>query len=507
MFNNANRTRNSVTNIVYGLLQQCTNLILSFVSRTVFLHVLSAEYLGINGLFADVLQMLSLADLGFSTAMTFSFYKPLARKDEKTIAKLIHFYRRIYTIIAAAVLLIGIALLPFLKYVVNTQEEIPLLSVYYLFALAGVVVSYLFVYKTALLTADQKNYYVTRVSIVTGILRTVMQIIVLLVFHSYIGYLAVQLASVFLSNYLASRRAEKEYPFLLDSTEPLEQESRREIFDRLKSVFLYKISGVILNATDNLFISVLVSTAAVGLYSNYLMINGKISGLFVLVFGSFTASIGNVIVLENEQKRYHIFRTLQTACLIGCGIIVSCYIALIDDFMFLWLGPAYMFDFPTVLAIALNLYMSCVLQPLWSYREATGIYEKTKYVMLLTALLNVVFSVAGGILFGVKGILAASVLSRLLTYIWYEPYLLFRSYFNRKAGRYFVELAVNAGLIFVMVCLDFYLFRNFQVTGWFLLFVKAGAVGLLNTALFLLLYSRSEGCRSIMNMAAGMIRK
>lgn len=493
------RTKYAMLNVLFGYSSQFISLILSFISRTVFLYVLSVDYLGINGLFTDILQMLSLADLGFNTAMTYSFYKPLAENNKLKIIQLISFYKKIYSIIAMVITVIGIAIIPFLKYIINVEDEIPLLNVYYLFALAGVVVSYLFVYKTTLLTASQKNYVVVKVSIITNILKTIVQVIALLFFRNYIVYLAVALFFTFINNYFASRCAVKEYPYLNEKVQQLNLDEKKEIFQNLKSVFIYKIAGLLLNATDNTFISVLVNTAAVGYYSNYLMINNKVSSVLSTVFNALTASIGNIIVTEREEKRYIVFQGLQYVNYIVCGIIIASYLALINDFVFVWLGSDYLFDNITVFAIALNLYFACILQPLWSYREATGLYKKTKYIMLITAILNIVLSLLWGKAFGIKGIIFASIVSRLVTYMWYEPFLLFKEYFNKPVKKYFGGIVFNFILIILDVFIIECLFRKLCVDTWFKLIFKLLVIFLYNIVFFVLIYRRSEGFKIIEN--------
>ena len=493
------RTENSIINMFFGFAYQFITLILSFVSRTVFLQVLSVDYLGINGLFTDILQMLSLADLGFNTAMTYSFYKPFAEGNKAKIASLVKFYKQVYRVIAISVASIGLMLTPFIEYIVNAEQEIPLLQVYYLFSLAGVVVSYLYVYKTTLLVADQKNYYIVKISIIINIVKTVIQIISLILFRNYIVYLAIALCANFINNYIESKRAEKEYPYLTGETESLNPDEKKSIFKNLKSVFLYKISGILLNATDNIFISVLVNTVTVGYYSNYLMINTKVTGFLSTGFGAITASVGNVIVTEKEDKRYEIFQTLQTVSFIICGIVVSGYLLLINDFISVWLGNTYVFDLPTVLTIALNLYFGCVLQPIWSYREATGLYTKTKYIMLITAGLNIVFSLVMGKWWGIKGILLASIVSRILTYIWYEPYLLFKQYFNRPVRKYYMGLICNVILVLAIVFINQALFKSMIVNSWFSLFLKVAVIGVATVAEFIGIYIRTEGCRLLID--------
>lgn len=95
----SSRIKNSVNNMISGFVYQALSLILSFVSRTVFIHTLGSEYLGLNGIFSDVLTLLSMADLGFNTAMAYTFYKPLANNDQQKLTSLVAFYKKVYNVI------------------------------------------------------------------------------------------------------------------------------------------------------------------------------------------------------------------------------------------------------------------------------------------------------------------------------------------------------------------------------------------------------------------------
>ena len=425
----ASRTKKSITNILFNLSDQIISLLLSFLSRSVFIYTLGVEFLGINGLFSDVLGMLSMADLGFGTAMAYSFYKPIAENDHDKISALITFYRKVYNIIATIILIVGLCITPFIRYIVNTNREIPHLEVYYLFSLASIVISYLYVYRTSIITADQKNYIVTRITIITNIIKTITQIISLLIFKNFIVYLAINILFVFLNNAIASHKAVTLYPYIKER-KVLPKKEIKEIFANLKSVFIYKVSSMLLNATDNILISVIVGTITVGYYSNYLLINNKLCGLISLFFTSLTASIGNIIVKETYKKRYEIFTIEQSISFIISGVVIPCFMVLINDLIVVWLGKSYSLGYPLAIAVSLNLYLQCVLQPLWSYREATGMYQKTKWVMLAAAICNIVLSIILGICWGVAGIIFASGISRIVTYVWYEPQLLFKNYFT-----------------------------------------------------------------------------
>lgn len=150
-----------------------------------------------------------------------------------------------YNIIAVVVLILGLCCIPFLKYIVKTEQEIPDLTIYYLFSLANVVMSYLFVYKTTLLTADQKNYLVVKINMWTNTLKTILQIIVLYIACNYIAYLAIGVIFQFAGNYLASKKTEKEYPYIknIKNSVAIDKNVQNEIISNMKSVFIYKISG------------------------------------------------------------------------------------------------------------------------------------------------------------------------------------------------------------------------------------------------------------------------
>ena len=500
----SSRVKNSVQNMISGFAYQFLTLILSFVARTVFIHTLGAEYLGLNGIFSDVLNLLSMADLGFNTTMAYSFYKPLAEHDEEKLAGLIHFYKKVYNVIAVVVTVVGIAVIPFLKYIVNTEQEIPHLAVYYLFSLANVVISYLFVYKSTILTADQKNYKVVNISIWTSLLKTILQIFSLLLLQNYILYLAIGVAVQFFNNLMASREAQKQYPFI-KMERKITKEEEKGIFENMRSVFLYKISSTIFTATDNILISVLVGTAMTGIYSNYLMVSNKLLLIIQIIFSALTASVGNVIVREKSEKRYEVFSVIQSVSFILCGAIVSAFCIMANDFVYVWLGSGFTISTGAILAMTLNTYLSCVLQPLWIYRDATGLYVRTKYVMLVGAVLNIVLSILLGKVMGLTGIVLASAIARLSTYFWYEPRLLFREYFEKSAEGYYVSLLKNALLMIATIGVLWLLLSGVQTQNWLQLIGKGVVIGGICSVVFLVAYGKTEGTQLIVKKCKSML--
>ena len=94
------RTRYTMINMLVNIGGQILAMLLSFINRMVFIRCLSATYLGVNGLFTDVLSILNFAELGIGTAMVFSMYEPAARDDERKLAQLMNLYKWMYRAVA-----------------------------------------------------------------------------------------------------------------------------------------------------------------------------------------------------------------------------------------------------------------------------------------------------------------------------------------------------------------------------------------------------------------------
>lgn len=486
-----NRSIKSTRNMVTGFLSKTFNMLLTFVSRTVFIKVFGVEILGINGLFANVLAFLCLADLGFSTAMTYSYYKPIADNDTDKIAALNRFYKKVYLCIAAGIAAIGLALIPFLKYIINLEQEVDHLYIYYLLTLANTVVSYLFVYKTTVLYAHQEGYIVTKYNMIMSTVSVIAQIILMLIFKNYILYLSVSVIFTIINNFYVSHVTDKRYPFINKKVK-LEKEDKKGIFGNMGSIFLYKVSSVLMNSTDNIIISKLIGTVTVGFYSNYLTVINMLSSYITILFTSMTASIGNLMVKESSEKQFRVFKDIQVISAWCCIAICPCVYALINDFIIAWIGEKFLIDDLTVIAVIINFFLICILNPIWIFREAAGIYRKTKYIMVICAVINIVLSVIMGKMIGLSGVIFASAISKLFTYIWYEPIILFRDYFKKSPLNFFAS-SLGIVAITAATCVLLYYVKSFIVLEGIIGFlVKGLACFVLSNIVFAVIFCKNK---------------
>lgn len=491
------RSVKSSKTLISNFAQKTFALILTFVSRTIFIRVFGAELLGINGLFSNVIALLSLADLGFSTAMTYSYYKPVAENDYDKIAALNGFYKKVYSIIALGITLIGLALIPFLKHIINLPGEVEHLYLYYLLTLAGTVVSYLFVYKTTVLYAYQQGYVVAKYNMIVNAVSQIIQIAGMLIFKNYILYLVITVVFNLINNLYISHVTDKRFPFINKKIR-ISKEDKKDIFSNLSSVFIYKVSSTMMNSTTNIIISKLVGTITVGFYSNYLTVTNMITGYVSMAFTSFTASLGNLIVKDSKEKQFHVFKEIQTISAWFCIVISSCVYALINDFIVIWVGKDFLLDDYTVLAIGVNFFLTCILNPIWIFREAAGIYRKTKYIMLICAVLNVGLAIILGHYLGLCGILFAGAISKLLTYIWYEPIVLFRDFFGHSPLYFFGTSFVIAAATAVTGAVLYFVQSSIPFDGILGFIIKGCCCFIIANLIYLVMYFKNKNFRNLL---------
>ncbi|TPN89139.1 lipopolysaccharide biosynthesis protein [Aquimarina algicola] len=427
--NTDSRTVNSIRNIGAGFVGQILQAAVGFISRTVFINYLAVEYLGINGLFSSILSVLSLTELGVGTAFIYSLYKPLAEKNKQAIATIMRLYKKVYISIGIAVFILGLCVLPFLDLIIEEKPEnvVENLSFLYLFFLFNTASTYFFNYKTALLNADQRNFITTINYAAFYILQNIAQIIVLIVTKNFIYYLSAQLIFQFLGNLTISLIVDRMYPFLKEfKKEKIDPIIKKQIISNAKATFLIRIGGVMVNNTDNIIVNYFSGLALLGYLTNYTLLIGILTTFIAQVFNNISASIAQVNAIESKEKQYEIFNMVNLANFWIYGFCSICIIVLMNDFIVVWVGESFTLPVSISVMLAINFFMLGMQNAIWTFKTTYGYFNEGKYLVILTAVLNLGFSFALGHVYGLLGILMATALSRLVSNFWYDPYIVFK---------------------------------------------------------------------------------
>lgn len=481
---------NALRNTIISIVLELFLLVFTFLSRTLFIHFLNADYLGVNGLFSNVLSVLAVADLGINTVFLFLLYKPISINDQEKVSCLIKFARKCYLIIALSIFALGLILVPFLQFIIN-GSDLPLkdLRLYYLLFLTNSVFPYFIEYKAALLRADQRMFLIKICDTVFSILIHVSQIIILYFTKNYLLYLVVMnlftIVKVFVINLIVS----KKYPFLKEKTTALVSEEEKEkFFGDIKSTFLYRISAMVMNSTDNILISVILGTIIVGYYSNYLLIISSVT-LFISAFNqAIIGTLGRYNSNKSPNEKQRFFRFLIFGYYFISSFCTSCFICVFNDFIYLWIGKndsAYLLSQFDVIIFSLTFFVTCILNPLWMFRETTGQFKEVRFVMLIAAILNIIFSIVLGYFFGLAGIIGSTAISKLLTLFWVEPKILYKNVFNDSTKSYWL-LIIKLLIISAISIVCCVLINNFIPVGWLQIFIKIFICLIINCIIFIL---------------------
>lgn len=451
------RTTNSLFNFITGIGGYLLITVIEFIVRTVFIHKLGKVYLGLNGLFSNVLTMLSLAELGVGDAILFKLYKPLAEDDKHRIALLMKFYRRAYAMIGGLIAVIGICIIPLLPTLINNYDKYTglqtNLTLVYILFLSRTVSSYLFfAYKSAIIKANQQEYIVNIITFIFTIASSVVRIIALYCWPRFEIYVIISVASTILQNLIIALRSNKLFPFLRKvPNESLDKEDQRRIFKDCGALMIYKINAVMLKGTDNLIISAFLGLEQLGLYTNYYLFHKTMNAIIGRTFNSITHSLGNLHANANTSKEYEIFRQVQLIAAILAGVVFVGIGTVGDAFIQSWIGSDWIFDSPVAIMIGLELYTLAIRAFLSRYRTSMGLFQQAKFRPLIGALVNLVVSLIMVRYWGVCGVLFGTVVADWTTCMSYDPIVihkygfkdttLIKGYYLRF-GKYFITAVI-----------------------------------------------------------------
>lgn len=495
------RIKSSAKNLTFAVIGQLLGLFISFFSRIVFIQFLGAEYLGLNGLFSNILTILSLVELGIGPAITFSLYKPLAEKDVEKIKSLMMLFRKTYITIGFIILLIGCFIAPFLELFIKSTPDIPHLHLIYLLFVTNSAVSYFYSYKRTLIISDQKRYIATIYRYSFFILLNITQIIVLYLTKSYILFLICQIVATLTENIMISKKANRLYPFLREKNiKKIDKTTMAEIKRNIRAMIAHKTGGVVVNTTDNLIISKFIGLVQVGLYSNYQLIINALNIITGQIFSSITASVGNLGATETNERKKFIFQVIYLINFWVFSTISICLIILVNPFIELWIGKEYVLKTSVVLVIILNFYLSGMRKSVLTFKEALGIFWHDRYKPIFEATINIVTSLYFVQYFGMLGVFIGTTISTISTVFWIEPYVLYKYGFESPVKSYYIRYFLYSGITVVTLFITFSLTSFFDDVNLINFFIKAVICLTVPNLLYLILFFKTKEFQYLYNI-------
>ena len=495
MFGKTSKSRlfNARRNVISGLIKQIVGIGLTFAIRTVIIYTLGAEYQGLSGLFTAILQVLNLTDLGFSTAVTFVLYKPIAEEDTDSICAIINFLKRVYIVIGLVILGIGLLLMPFLPRLISGScpDDVNLFALFAIYLINTVISYLLFAYKSTLLTAMQRDDVVSNIYTISSVVIRSLQLILLFVFRNYYIYIIVLPLGSIVNNILLQIFSKRIFPEIIPKGE-ISESVLRELTRQIKAVFINRLSDIARNCFDDIIISSFLGLVAVAAYDNYYYIYTAIIGIMSIIVHSIRASVGNSLVKESVEKNYKDLHIFSFIFMWVAGWFTVCLFCIYQPFMEIWMkGSSEMIlSFPNMALFCLYFYSFCMTYTKGVFLEGRGLFWECRKLYFWEAFGNLGLNVILGYFFGITGVLIATISTIFIINFLGGTRILFNNYFMRSSmefllshGKYFVVTVINC-----IVCL--WVTMNFPETGVVGLALRLVTCGILPNIIYLFFYCK-----------------
>jgi O-antigen/teichoic acid export membrane protein len=384
--------------------------------------------------------MLSVAELGVGSAITFCMYKPIVEGRSEVVSALYHLFKKLYLLIGCVIFCTGLTITPFLRFFAKDYAEIDVnMHVTFLLLLTSVTATYLYSAKTSLINAYKNNYITTAITQGGLTLLYVLQVLALYVTRSFICYLICRIITVLIQMVVTQIVTKRNYAAIIETKAKLDAETAKTVTKNIKAMFIHKIGYVLVNTVDSVVISSFVGVISLGEYSNYTMVLTSMTGIITLVFTSLTSVIGHLCVEEDRttaRKYCESFHLLNF--FIGTVFFLG-YYAVIDNLIAILFSADLVVTRDISLVITLNGFVQFMRRNTLTFRDATGSFYSDRWKSLFEGTLNIVLSILLVNHIGVTGVIVATIITNLLICHIVEPYVLYKNAFESSVYRYYLK--------------------------------------------------------------------
>lgn len=503
------RKKNAISGTVFGILLKVMQIVFQFIIRTIFIRSLDADYLGLNSLFTAILQVLNLAELGVSSALVFSMYRPIADNDSEKICQLMNLYKRYYRIIGMVVLGAGIVLVPFLPHLIsgNIPPNINLYVIYAMNLVATVLSYWLFAYRNSLFVAHQRNDIISIITIVVNFCQYALQVVVLLVLKNYYAFLIITILSQIANNVVTAIISKRFFPEYNPHGNVTDSE-KKQINSKIRDLFTSKIGGVINNSTDSIVISSLLGLEFLAIYQNYYYIISAIMALFSIFFVACTAGVGNSLIVNSIEENRRLLYNINHVVFIAINICCACFVSVCQIFMDLWVGKQYTLNFWFVILFAAYLIAEEAPRTLILFKDAGGIWRHDRFRPLIAASINLCLNLILTPLIGLYGIILSTIFA--LSFVAY-PWLIINinnRLFKIKIRKYLLRMLLYL-ITICLSCIAAYFVSGLVTVASILatIAIRIMIAGVLSSALFMIAFCWTDENRYLIEQVKNARKK
>lgn len=448
------RSANAKRNIFFGIVNKMIVLVMPFVMRLVIIRAIGAEYLGLGSLFSSILQVLNMTELGFSSAIIYSMYKPVADNDTKTLGAILNFYKKIYFAIGCIILIAGIVIMPFLPKLISgaTPGNINIYILFGIYLINTVVSYWLFAYKNALISAYQRSDILSNINSAVYLCTYLIQFLVIMFTKNYYLYVVVLVFASVAINISVHVTTKKMYPDIISSGE-ISKSLKKDIVVKVKGLLISKVCVTSRNSFDSIVVSAFLGLIVNAIYNNYYYIMNAVVSLMAIIGVAIQAGVGNSIVIETKEKNFQDMQKLNFIYMWLAGWCTVCLLCLYQPFVRICFGNDMVFPYYIVILFCVYFYVLKMGDIRTVYSDAKGLWWENRYRALIEAISNILLNLILGKFFGVTGIVVATLISLFAFNFLWGSTIIFQYYFTEQSPLQYFKYHFLYALVTVGACL------------------------------------------------------
>ena len=452
------RQKKSLINANINVVFYFISAVIAFFSRKIFLQYLGDDFIGLTGTVGNMLGLMNMAELGIGTAIGVSLYKPIFEKDRKNINEIISVFGFLWRRVGLIILGIAILISFFFPYFFSkTQMALSIIYVLFYSFLTSSLIGYFNNYKQILLSSDQRNYIITLLYSTSILIKTLLQMVLVVHYRSYYGWIFIELLFNILYSLALNYKIRHDYPWLHSNVWDGKTlfPKYKYLWVKTKEVFAHKISYLVLNQTDQILIYSFTNLATVAQYGNYMLIAVKSGSLFEVLFSGLNAGIGNLIQEKDIKKIKKIFWELNSFRFFMAGCLVIILYFSMEPLISLWVGHKYIMDKSVLILILINLYFMQIISTVELFKNSYGLFQDV-WAPITEVVINLTVALVLGYFIGIRGVLLGTALSALIIKVMWKPYFLYKRGFEEPVlGFWLVVAKYMAGFGLCILALHF----------------------------------------------------
>ena len=442
--------KKGLLNISVSIIFNVLSMIMVIVVKRFLIKACGNDVNGLNALYQSIIGVLSVAELGIGSAISFCMYKPIVEGNNKKVSALYHLFRKLHLGIGGVIFVIGLLIIPFIKYLAKDYATLDI-NVYFTFLLVLIssVITYFFGAKIGLINAYKNNYITSAITYGGLIFQYILQIIILIITKSFIIYLMCRIVGVLLQWLIINIITRRKYYQIISNVQKVDSETKQELIKSIKAMFMHKIGRTLVNTVDNIVISAFVGVIALGEYSNYIVILTAVTGVIKLIFSSLTSVIGHLYAESGKETSKANCENLHYINFFVGLIFFLGYYAIIDNLVAMFFGVDLIVERTIAFVITFNGFVQFMRESVIVYRDATGTFYYDRWKSVIEGIVNIVLSIIFVTLFGVVGVIVATILTNLMISHIIEPLVLYKNAFNVSPKKHYFRNYTMITIFFI----------------------------------------------------------